>query len=236
MIAWDSLPLGKAVMNRLFDIMVSAVGLGLLAIPFLFIALAIKLTSPGPVIYRQRRVGRYGRVFWLYKLRTMDQRPGGPEITMEQDPRVTPIGRVLRRWKIDELPQLWNVLRGDMSVIGPRPEVERFVRYYNAEQRRVLEQTPGLAGLSQLVYPHEAELLQAYPHNVEEVYVRYLLPKKVAVDLEYGKVRTFWSDLRLLSELALLIAGKSYRSDRTLCIPSQEEWKATKANGAASIY
>ena len=209
-------------MKRLFDIVISATGLALLAVPFAVIALAIKLSSPGTVFYRQKRMGRGGRPFWLYKFRSMGNTEGGAQVTVDGDPRITAVGRVLRRWKLDELPQLYNILRGDMSVVGPRPEVERFVRSYTAEQRLVLEQTPGLAGLAQLVYPHEADLLRGCD-DPEEAYVRYLLPKKIAVDLQYEQKRTFWSDMQLLGELALLILGKSYRTDRNFRIPPYAE-------------
>jgi lipopolysaccharide/colanic/teichoic acid biosynthesis glycosyltransferase len=208
-------------MKRLFDIVISATGLALLAVPFAVIALAIKVSSAGTVFYRQKRMGRGGRPFWLYKFRSMRNTEGGAQVTVDGDPRVTTVGRVLRRWKLDELPQLYNILRGDMSVVGPRPEVERFVRSYTAEQRLVLEQTPGLAGLAQLVYPHEADLLRGCD-DPQEAYVRYLLPKKIAVDLQYEQKRTFWSDMRLLGELALLVLGKSYRTDRNFRIPHAE--------------
>ena len=208
-------------MKRLFDIVISATGLALLAVPFAVIALAIKVSSAGTVFYRQKRMGRGGRPFWFYKFRSMGNTEGGAQVTVDGDPRITAVGRVLRRWKLDELPQLYNILRGDMSVVGPRPEVERFVRSYTAEQRLVLEQTPGLAGLAQLVYPHEADLLRGCD-DPEEAYVRYLLPKKIAVDLQYEQKRTFWSDMRLLGELALLVLGKSYRTDRNFRIPHAE--------------
>jgi lipopolysaccharide/colanic/teichoic acid biosynthesis glycosyltransferase len=207
------------ILKRSFDIMVSAVGLVFLAFPFAIIALAIKFSSRGPVFYRQQRIGRAEQPFCLYKFRTMHVRVDGPLITVTGDLRITPVGRVLRRRKLDELPQLWNVLRGDMSIIGPRPEVERLVRYYTLEQRRLLEQTPGLAGLSQLVYPHEADVLQGYP-NPEEVYRQHLMPKKLTVDLEYERHRTFWSDLWLLAEIILLsLLDKSYRIDRNFYVP-----------------
>ncbi len=210
------------ILKRSFDIVVSAVGLVLLAFPFAVIALAIKLSSTGPVFYRQQRIGRGEQPFCLYKFRTMGVSGDGPLITVEGDPRITRVGRALRRWKLDELPQLWNVLRGDMSIIGPRPEVERLVRYYTLEQRRILEQTPGLAGLSQLVYPHEADVLQGYP-NPEEVYRQHLMPKKLTVDLEYERSRTFRSDLLLLAEIILLsLLGKSYRIDRNFYIPFEK--------------
>jgi lipopolysaccharide/colanic/teichoic acid biosynthesis glycosyltransferase len=210
------------VLKRLFDIVVSAVGLVLLAFPFAVIALTIKLSSSGPVFYRQQRIGRGEQPFCLYKFRTMHVRADGPLITVEGDPRITRVGRPLRRWKLDELPQLWNILRGDMSIIGPRPEVEQLVRYYTPEQRRLLEQTPGLAGLSQLVYPNEADVLQGCP-NPEEVYRQHLMPKKIAVDLAYERNRTFWSDLLLLAEIIVLsLLGKSYRRDRNFYIPFEK--------------
>ena len=209
-------------MKRLFDLMVSLTGLTLLAAPFAVIALAIKVSSPGTVFYRQKRIGLGGRPFWLYKFRSMRNSEGGAQVTVDGDPRITAIGRVLRLWKIDELPQLYNILRGDMSVVGPRPEVERFVQRYTAQERRVLEQIPGLAGLAQLVYPHEADLLRGC-NDPEEAYGRYLLPRKLAVDLKYGAGRTFWSDMRLLGELALLVLGKSYRTDRDFRIPPYAE-------------
>jgi lipopolysaccharide/colanic/teichoic acid biosynthesis glycosyltransferase len=199
-------------MKRLFDILFSLVGLSLLALAFAVIGPAIKLTSKGPVFFRQQRIGRGGKPFWLYKFRTMYVGEGRFLFTVKGDPRITPVGRVLRRWKLDELPQLWNILIGEMSVIGPRPEVERYVCHYTPEQRRVLEQTPGLASLSQLVYPHESEMLRNCP-NPEEIYVQELMPRKLAVDLGYESHQTFWSDLRLLAEIALLVAGKSYRVD-----------------------
>jgi lipopolysaccharide/colanic/teichoic acid biosynthesis glycosyltransferase len=206
-------------MQRIFDVIVSASALLFLAVLLAAIALVLKVSSRGPIMYRQPRVGRGAQLFSLYKFRTMRVDAGGPSITVEGDPRITPIGHILRRWKLDELPQLWNVLRGDMSIIGPRPEVEHLVRHYSAEQRRLLQRRPGLAGLSQLVYPHEADMLRGYP-NPEEMYLRYLLPRKLEVDLQYERQRTFWSDLRLLVEIACFsVLGKSQRIDRTLQLP-----------------
>ena len=147
--------------KRLFDILFSLVGLSLLALPFAVIVPAIKLSSRGPVFYRQQRIGRGGKPFWLYKFRTMYVAEGGSLVTISGDPRITPVGRILRRWKLDELPQLWNVLVGEMSVIGPRPEVERYVSHYTPEQRRLLDQTPGLAGLSQLHPSAEATIARS---------------------------------------------------------------------------
>jgi lipopolysaccharide/colanic/teichoic acid biosynthesis glycosyltransferase len=214
-------------MKRWFDILFALAALGLLAVPFAVIGLATKLSSRGPIFFRQLRIGRGGKPFWLYKFRTMYVTEGGSLVTVEGDPRITSVGRLLRRWKLDELPQFWNVLRGEMSVIGPRPEVERYVAHYTPEQRRLLGQTPGLAGLSQLVYPHEADLLRSCA-NAEEFYVRELMPKKIAVDLRYETSRTFWSDLQLLFEMVLLILGRSHRVDRNFFVVQSE--KSTPGN------
>ena len=186
-----------------------------LAVPLAIVAAMVTLSSPGPVFYCQWRVGRGGRLFCLYKFRTMHDRATGSQVTVATDPRITTVGAWLRRLKIDELPQLWNVLCGDMSLIGPRPEVERFVQHYGATERRILEFTPGLASRAQLVYPHESTLLRQVD-DPEAAYVRLLMPLKIAVDLEYESVRTFWSDVGLIAELLLLVAGKSYRVDSDL--------------------
>lgn len=203
------------MVRRIIDIAVSSLVLTSMALILAIVAFVIRLTMGLPVFFRQVRIGKGGVPFWLYKFRTMGE-SSGSVITTERDPRITPLGAVLRRWKIDELPQFWNILRGDMTLIGPRPEAERLVRYYSAEERRVLEQTPGLASMSQLVYPHEMEFLRGHP-DPEELYRSELMPKKLAVDLDYERRRTLWSDLKLCGELAILVfAGKSKRIDRTL--------------------
>lgn len=206
-------------MKRALDVFVSSLILIICFIPFAIVALLIKFSSKGPVFFKQPRIGLHGKPFDLYKFRTMRMNNEGPLVTADGDARITFIGHYLRRWKIDELPQFFNVLKGEMSLVGPRPETERFVRYYTPEQRAILSQTPGLAGVAQLVYPHEAEMLRGHP-NPEEAYVHYLMPKKLSVDLDYEKRRTFWSDLCLIMELALLILGKSFRLDRTFHITS----------------
>jgi lipopolysaccharide/colanic/teichoic acid biosynthesis glycosyltransferase len=192
--------------RRVVDVTVSATALVLLAVPLAIISLLVKLSSPGPLLFRQRRVGQHGRPFWLYKLRSMRAGGAGPQVTRADDPRVTRVGAWLRRWKIDELPQFWNVLRGDMSLLGPRPEVETFVRRYSADQRQILEVTPGIAGMAQLVFAHEAELLRGQD-DPEGVYLQLLLPRKIAIDLAYEQRRTLQSDLRLLLDLLLMILG-----------------------------
>jgi lipopolysaccharide/colanic/teichoic acid biosynthesis glycosyltransferase len=222
--------------KRLFDISVSLVVLLVLALPLAGVALAITFFDGRPVLYRQRRAGRGGQPFWLYKFRTMKVSNGGSLITTKGDPRITLLGRFLRRWKLDELPQFWNVVRGEMSLVGPRPEVERFVCHYTPEQRLLLHQTPGIASLSQLVYPHESNMLRGYPEP-EVIYLQQLMPKKIAVDLEYERRRTFWSDLRLLAEVVLLILGKSYRIDHNFHLtPTENPLKtSTPKHGISQI-
>ena len=195
--------------------MIAGSALAVLALPLGIIALIIKGSSRGPVLFKQQRVGQLGRPFWLYKFRTMHLAAAGSEVTVDGDRRIYPVGRWLRGWKIDELPQFWNVVRGEMSLIGPRPEVPRFVRHYTAEQRRVLDFKPGLASMSQLMYPHEAVVLAAVT-DPERAYLSQVMPRKVAADLAYEQTRSFWGDLKLIGELALLVAGKSYRIDTSL--------------------
>jgi lipopolysaccharide/colanic/teichoic acid biosynthesis glycosyltransferase len=151
--------------TRVLDVCIASAGLALLSLPMLLVAAAIRLTSLGPAIFRQRRVGKYGRLFTIYKFRTMHQNAlmrlpeiaemnhhgiGSVSFKVVRDPRVTPIGRWLRKSSIDELPQLWNVLRGDMSLVGPRPPLPAEVLRYTEEQRRRLWARPGLTGLSQI--------------------------------------------------------------------------------------
>lgn len=195
--------------------MVSLSVLLIVGVPLFFVALAIKFTSAGEAFYRQRRIGRMGKPFLLYKFRTMVKGNSGAQVTALNDARITRLGRLLRRWKIDEIPQLLNVLRGEMSIIGPRPEVEKFVQFYTPTERRLLEQTPGLAGMSQLVYPQESVLLESCS-DPEEVYIKQIMPRKIAIDLEYEERRNFFTDLQVLLEVLLLCLGKSHRTDWTL--------------------
>jgi len=209
------------MMRRAVDGTVAAAGLALAAVPLAISMAAIRATSRGPVLYRQTRIGRKGRPFCLYKLRTMriTTSASGPQVTTAADGRISRVGRVLRQAKLDELPQLWNVLCGDMGIIGPRPEVPRFVARYTDAERAILEAQPGLASLAQLVYPHEGDLLRDQV-DPEEAYVRYLLPAKLAVDLEYERTRTWRSDARLIVEMILMIVGLRLRVDRAIRVPS----------------
>ena len=202
--------------RRAFDLLVAVPAVVVLALPFAIVSALIRLTSPGGAFFRQERVGRDGRIFRLTKFRTMRSGPAGNLVTAAGDRRITTIGRFLRRTKIDELPQLLDVVRGDMALIGPRPEVPRFVALYDERERRVLAARPGLASMAQLVYPHEAASLARVPPGAREAaYVDVFLHKKVAVDLAYESRRTLLSDVLLMAEVALLILGIRPRVDRS---------------------
>jgi FlaA1/EpsC-like NDP-sugar epimerase/lipopolysaccharide/colanic/teichoic acid biosynthesis glycosyltransferase len=164
---------------------------------FAIIACLIWLDEPGSIFYHSLRVGRGGRPFAVYKFRTMTQAPmPRREITVSNDPRITRIGRFLRASKLDELPQLFNVLRGDMSLVGPRPESPHYVAYYTAEQREVLSVRPGITGAAQIYFPHEEELL-AGP-DPEQLYITRVMPAKLTIDLEYVHYWSLWLDLKLV--------------------------------------
>jgi len=191
------------MLKRTFDLLASGVGLIVLSPVLLGIALAVLLTSPGPALYRAQRVGQHGKEFTLYKFRSMvvnaDQH--GPGITAANDSRVTRVGRFLRRTKLDELPQLLNVLRGDMSFVGPRPEDPRYVELYTPEQRRSLEQRPGITSMASLAYRHEERMLSG--EDWERVYVEQVMPAKLAIDLKYAERATLWQDIALILRTVL---------------------------------
>lgn len=191
------------MLKRAFDILASGAGLIILSPLFLGIAIAVRASSPGPALYRARRVGRYGKEFTLYKFRSMVANADrqGPGITAAGDSRVTGVGRFLRRTKLDELPQLINVLRGDMSLVGPRPEDPRYVALYTPEQRRILEQRPGITSMASLTYRHEEQMLSG--DDWECVYIEQIMPAKLAIDLEYAQRATLWQDIVLIMRTVL---------------------------------
>jgi lipopolysaccharide/colanic/teichoic acid biosynthesis glycosyltransferase len=185
--------------KRLFDVVAAGCGLILLAPMLLALALWIRLDSPGPALFRQRRVGRYGRHFDIYKFRTMaDRRDEGRQLTVGQDPRITRAGRFLRRTKLDELPQLLNVLVGTMSLVGPRPEVPRYVdRYPPAVREAVLSVAPGITDLAAILYKDENDILGRAP-DPERAYVETILPVKLEYYQRYVRERSFWLDVRII--------------------------------------
>jgi lipopolysaccharide/colanic/teichoic acid biosynthesis glycosyltransferase len=185
--------------KRSLDIVASACGLLLLCPVFAIVALSIKLTSPGPVVFRQIRIGRKGRPFKICKFRSMFVQDANPNfgITVAGDPRITRVGRWLRRFKLDELPQLWNVLRGDMSLVGPRPELPALVAGYTQEQRAVLSVRPGITDPSSIVYRNEEEILAAN-NDPERFYSTQILPDKLERSRSYLQDVTFFNDLHII--------------------------------------
>ena len=194
-------------MKRVFDVLVSGIGLVVLSPLLLAIGLAVRLTSPGAALYRAKRVGRDGELFTLYKFRSMvvDADKQGPGVTTAADARVTSIGRILRRTKLDELPQLFNVLRGDMSLVGPRPEDPRYVALYTSEQRGVLRVRPGITSPASVYYRDEERILQS--ENWETQYTAQVLPAKLALDLEYARRATLLTDLKIIWQTAKALFG-----------------------------
>lgn len=186
--------------KRLFDVFCAGLGLLLLSPLWILVAIWIKLDSPGPVLFRQERVGRFGQPFFIHKFRSMrvDAPALGPQITVGDDPRITRSGRFLRASKIDELPQLWDVLRGAMSLVGPRPEVPRYVALYTPAQRElVLSVRPGITDPASLQFRHESEIL-ARAADPEREYVEVILPAKLRIAGDYVRHASVWGDLRLI--------------------------------------
>ena len=195
--------------KRLFDLAFAAVTLLLLAPLIVAVALWVRVDSPGPVFFRQQRVGRGGQLFGIYKFRTMH--PGadikGPQLTVGGDGRITRAGVWLRRSKVDELPQFFNVLRGDMSVVGPRPEVPRYVAQYPAQVRSVvLSVRPGVTDLASIAFRNESEVLARSP-DPEKTYLEQILPAKLRWAQQYVRTRSIWLDLRIIGWTVLAVLG-----------------------------
>jgi lipopolysaccharide/colanic/teichoic acid biosynthesis glycosyltransferase len=190
--------------KRAFDLFGSVLGLLFLWPAFLLIAIFVKLTSPGPVFYRQERVGKSGRRFKIIKFRTMHVDAGqrGPGITIGDDSRITSLGRMMRRLKVDELPQLWNVLKGEMSLVGPRPELPVYVASFSEPQQRVLEVRPGITDPASIVYRRESDQLAGHA-DPERYYRDVVLPHKLALNLEYIHRMSWRRDLSLLAQTCL---------------------------------
>jgi lipopolysaccharide/colanic/teichoic acid biosynthesis glycosyltransferase len=193
-----SVVMSQAGIPRYGEIIFASVGI-ILCLPLLIvIALVIKLQDGGPVLYKARRVGRGGREFMLLKFRSMvinaDSLGGG--LTTSTDERITGVGKILRQYKLDEFPQLLNVLRGEMSFVGPRAEDPRYVTRYTPEQLTLLNVRPGITSLASLAYRDESELLSG--EGAEGIYVSQILPRKLAMELEYLRIRSAGSDLALV--------------------------------------
>ncbi len=192
--------------KRTFDALASMIALLVLLPVFLIIAVLIKLTSTGSVFYFQNRVGKQGRLFRIVKFRSMQQNAEqlGSPITWRGDPRVTAVGGVLRFLKIDELPQLWNVLKGEMSLVGPRPELPVYVRHYDARERKVLTVRPGMTDLASIKYRHEERVL-SLSSDPESFYTNVVLQDKLDLNLKYLERVSFSYDLLLLARTAMTV-------------------------------
>ncbi len=190
--------------RRLTDIWLALAGLAIAAPLLAAIAVAVRLRDGAPVIYQARRAGQHGREFRLFKFRTMVP-AGGSSVTIWADPRVTPLGRRLRRLKLDELPQLFNVLRGEMSIVGPRPEDPSYVALYSDEQRRVLSVKPGITGVAALEYADEESLLRG--EDWEATYRLTIMPAKLQLELDYLARRSARTDAELILRTAAVVFG-----------------------------
>ncbi|HEY3862567.1 MAG TPA: sugar transferase [Verrucomicrobiae bacterium] len=207
---------GCPAAKRVFDVIFAAIGLVVISPAALLIAAFIKWEDGGSVFYKQERVGKGGKSFLMWKFRSMTANADkqGALITQEGDLRITRAGRVLRKLKWDELPQLWNVLKGEMSFVGPRPEVPRFVRLYTPEQRAILELTPGLTDPATVLFRNEESLL-AGCEDVEGFYVRYCMPKKIELNMQYAARAGFFQDMRVITETMECIATSGLKGEPT---------------------
>jgi lipopolysaccharide/colanic/teichoic acid biosynthesis glycosyltransferase len=186
--------------KRLFDIVFSLIGIIILSPLMLVIALLIMLDSKGGVIFRQKRIGKNGKPFYILKFRTMkpDAEKSGQLTVGGKDSRITRTGYFLRKYKLDELPQLFNVLKGDMSFVGPRPEVPKYVELYTDEQRQILKVKPGITDYASIEYINENEIL-GQSNNPEETYIKEIMPQKIALNLKYIREKGgFWKDIKII--------------------------------------
>jgi lipopolysaccharide/colanic/teichoic acid biosynthesis glycosyltransferase len=188
------------MLKRIFDILVSGIALIVLSIIFLVIAIAIKFSGKGPVLYSQTRVGFNGTDFTILKFRTMHTGAdkAGLLTVGGKDNRITGVGYFLRKYKLDELPQLINVLKGDMSLVGPRPEVRKYVALYNKEQLAVLTVKPGITDYASIIYSNENDLL-GKSADPEREYIHNIMPAKLALNLKYISDQNFWVDMKILA-------------------------------------
>jgi lipopolysaccharide/colanic/teichoic acid biosynthesis glycosyltransferase len=194
------------VSKFIFDRTMALVGLLMLWPLLLVVAVLIRFKMPGgPVIFRQKRVGQHGRLFTMYKFRSMVVSHSGSSVSVQGESRITPLGAVLRKYKLDELPELWNVLIGDMSFVGPRPDVPGYADRLEGENRRILLLKPGITGPASLKYRNEEELLalQSDPQKYND---EVLFPDKVRINLEYAEHRSFWGDMKII---VYTVLGKS---------------------------
>ena len=194
------------ILKRVFDILVSSVLIVIVSPIMLILAICIKIDSKGPVMFRQRRVTTNGRVFRIFKFRTMvnDAEKKGTQVTTNNDPRVTKVGKLIRGCRLDELPQLFNVFLGDMTFVGTRPEVEKYVGAYTDEMMATLLLPAGITSLASIKYEEEEKLLQA-AENTDEVYIKEVLPEKMKYNLEALKNFSFFGDIKLMFQTVFAV-------------------------------
>lgn len=197
--------------KRICDIAIALVALVILSPLFLVVPILIKLDSPGPVFFLQERVGKDFKKFGIIKFRTMvvDAPKSKNTITKKSDARITRIGKILRKLKIDEMPQIINVLRGDMSVVGPRSDVEKYVKMFEKDFREILRVRPGMAGYVITKFRNEEEILERYK-DLEEGYIKEVLPRKIALDKKYIENISFWNDVKIFFLTFLSVVTKWY--------------------------
>lgn len=205
----------RGLIKRAFDVTVAIGGLLFLWPVLLACAVAVRLSSPGPVLYRGTRTGLHGKPFAILKFRSMviNAEQVGGTTTAARDPRITPVGTVLRRYKLDELPQLFNVLRGDMSVVGPRPEVAEYTDAYSAEERLILSVRPGITDLSSLEF-HDLQAIVG-SGDADATFRREVLPRKNALRLQYVQDQSLWLDGLILLRTIGVVCGKPFRKIAT---------------------
>jgi lipopolysaccharide/colanic/teichoic acid biosynthesis glycosyltransferase len=201
------------LLKRIFDVVVSAGTLLVLAPLLSVVAIVVALDSGWPVLFAQERVGRRFRRFLLWKIRTMVHGSSGPSITIPDDARITRVGRFLRASKIDELPQLWNVLRGDMSLVGPRPEQPEYVEMFHERYAPVLELRPGITDTASICFRYEERVLAA-AEDPQAEYTRHILPDKLALAQEYVRTRSFARDLSILARTIWAVAAPPLNGHR----------------------
>lgn len=194
------------ILKRLFDIIVSSVLIVICSPIMLILAICIKIDSKGPVMFRQRRVTTYNRVFRIFKFRTMvnDAEKKGTQVTTNNDPRVTKVGKLIRGCRLDELPQLFNVFLGDMTFVGTRPEVEKYVAAYTDEMMATLLLPAGITSVASIKYKDEEQLLEA-AENTDEVYINEVLPEKMKYNLEALKNFSFFGDIKIMFQTVFAV-------------------------------
>lgn len=200
------------MIKRIFDLFFSISGVIILSPLLILFSVVIKLTLQGEVFFKQKRVGQDGKTFKIYKFRTMvkDAESKGKKITVGKDIRITKIGHFLRKYKLDELPQLFNIIKGEMSFVGPRPEVPEYVKYYNNKQREILEVKPGITDYASIYFSNESELLGKVD-NPDEFYINYIMPYKIKLNQKYINNINIFHDLKLIIMTILKVAGIKYQ-------------------------